>query len=94
MQSKIRTTQLDLFNESALPEAVTLHAGRLGFFSLLVKPVRLELHGNRPIGWTAAPGRARKRAAKQSTDFYKSGLALDQRLPHFSSAIFQCSGLM
>ena len=39
MQSKISTTQLDLFNESALPEAVTLHADRPGFFSLLVKPV-------------------------------------------------------
>ena len=38
MQSKISTTQLDLFNESALPEAVTLHADRPGFFSLLVKP--------------------------------------------------------
>ena len=39
MQSKISTTQLELFNESALPEAVTLHADRPGFFSLLVKPV-------------------------------------------------------
>ena len=38
MQSKISTTQLELFNESALPEAVTLHADRPGFFSLLVKP--------------------------------------------------------
>ena len=38
MQSKISTPQLELFNESALPEAVTLHAGRPGFFSLLVKP--------------------------------------------------------
>ena len=38
MQSKISTTQLDLFNESALPEAVTLHADRPGFFSLLIKP--------------------------------------------------------
>ena len=41
MQSKISTTQLELFNESALPEAVTLHADRPGFFSLLVKPVGL-----------------------------------------------------
>ena len=39
LQSKISTTQLELFNESALPEAVTLHADRPGFFSLLVKPV-------------------------------------------------------
>ena len=39
MQSKISTAQLELFNESALPEAVTLHADRPGFFSLLVKPV-------------------------------------------------------
>ena len=38
MQSKISTTQLELFNESALPEAVTLHADRPGFFSLLIKP--------------------------------------------------------
>ena len=38
MQSKISTAQLELFNESALPEAVTLHADRPGFFSLLVKP--------------------------------------------------------
>ena len=38
MQSKISTTQLELFNESSLPEAVTLHADRPGFFSLLVKP--------------------------------------------------------
>ena len=38
MQSKISTPQLELFNESALPEAVTLHADRPGFFSLLVKP--------------------------------------------------------
>ena len=38
MQSKINTAQLELFNESALPEAVTLHADRPGFFSLLVKP--------------------------------------------------------
>ena len=30
MQSKISTTQLELFNESALPEAVTLHADRPG----------------------------------------------------------------
>ena len=39
MQSKISTTQLELFNRSSLPEAVTLHADRPGFFSLLVKPV-------------------------------------------------------
>ena len=32
-------TQLELFNRSSLPEAVTLHADRPGFFSLLVKPV-------------------------------------------------------
>ena len=33
MQSKISTAaQLELFNESALPEAVTLHADRPGFF--------------------------------------------------------------
>ena len=32
MQSKISTNQLELFNESALPEAVTLHADRPGFF--------------------------------------------------------------
>ena len=38
MQSKISTAQLELFNESALPEAVTLHADRPGFFSLLIKP--------------------------------------------------------
>ena len=38
MQSKINTAQLELFNESALPEAVTLHADRPGFFSLLIKP--------------------------------------------------------
>ena len=38
MQSKISTAQLELFNESALPEAVTLHAARPGFFSLLIKP--------------------------------------------------------
>ena len=38
MQSKNSTVQLELFNESALPEAVTLHADRPGFFSLLVKP--------------------------------------------------------
>ena len=38
MQSKISTNQLELFNESALPEAVTLHADRPGFFSLLIKP--------------------------------------------------------
>ena len=38
MQSNISTAQLELFNESALPEAVTLHADRPGFFSLLVKP--------------------------------------------------------
>ena len=41
MQPKNSTTQLELFNESALPEAVTLHADRPGFFSLLVKPVAL-----------------------------------------------------
>ena len=38
MQPKNSTAQLELFNESALPEAVTLHADRPGFFSLLVKP--------------------------------------------------------
>ena len=38
LQTKISTAQLELFNESALPEAVTLHADRPGFFSLLVKP--------------------------------------------------------
>ena len=38
MQSEISTAQLELFNEGALPEAVTLHADRPGFFSLLVKP--------------------------------------------------------
>ena len=38
MQSEISTTQLELFNQSALPEAVTLHVDRPGFFSLLVKP--------------------------------------------------------
>ena len=38
MQFKISTAQLELFNEGALPEAVTLHADRPGFFSLLVKP--------------------------------------------------------
>ena len=38
MQSKISTTQLELFNRSSLPEAITLHADRPGFFSLLVKP--------------------------------------------------------
>ena len=38
MQAKISTPQLELFNESALPEAVTLHADRPGFFSLLIKP--------------------------------------------------------
>ena len=38
MQAKTSTPQLDLFNQSALPEAVTLHAERPGFFSLLVKP--------------------------------------------------------
>ena len=39
LQTQISTAQLELFNESALPEAVTLHADRPGFFSLLVKPV-------------------------------------------------------
>ena len=39
MQTKISTAQLELFNQSALPEAITLHADRPGFFSLLVKPV-------------------------------------------------------
>ena len=39
MQTKISTPQLELFNRSSLPEAVTLHADRPGFFSLLVKPV-------------------------------------------------------
>ena len=29
---------LELFNQSSLPEAITLHADRPGFFSLLVKP--------------------------------------------------------
>ena len=38
MQQKNSTAQLELFNESALPEAVTLHADRPGFFSLLIKP--------------------------------------------------------
>ena len=38
MQPKNSTAQLELFNESALPEAVTLHADRPGFFSLLIKP--------------------------------------------------------
>ena len=38
MQSKTSTTQLELFNESSLPEAITLHADRPGFFSLLIKP--------------------------------------------------------
>ena len=33
----VRCPQLELFNESALPEAITLHADRPGFFSLLVK---------------------------------------------------------
>ena len=39
MPPKNTTAQLELFNQSALPEAVTLHADRPGFFSLLVKPV-------------------------------------------------------
>ena len=39
MQPKNSTAQLELFNESALPEVVTLHADRPGFFSLLVKPI-------------------------------------------------------
>ena len=43
MQSKRSTTQLELFNRSSLPEAVTLHADRHGFFSLLVKPVATAL---------------------------------------------------
>ena len=39
MQSKNSTTQLELFNQSTLPETVTLHIDRPGFFSLLVRPV-------------------------------------------------------
>ena len=49
MQSKISTTQLDLFNESALPEAVTLHADRPGFFPCWSNLWGLQ--GNDPTGW-------------------------------------------
>ena len=34
----ISAQRLELFNESSVPEAVTLHGNRPGFFSLLVKP--------------------------------------------------------
>ena len=39
MQPKNTTTELELLNDSVLPEAVTLHADRPGFFSLLLRPV-------------------------------------------------------
>ena len=37
-QHMISAQRLELFNESSVPEAVTLHGNRPGFFSLLVKP--------------------------------------------------------